>query len=415
VASVAVLAPVAVGSLGQYLFHRTLANRVHTLTPPATPVEPYTRLHVEILSLDELGRQVTLRVAGNHICDGCGYQTRVVFTALRSVGTEREGLPPQAAISLPAASDQVTTDLRLPIEGDLIAYPFDRYGLRLGLGLQRLLPPTEPNGPSIPETLAPAEATGRLFVTLEEQVPQVDIVLLTPAAPAGALGPAQPAYLAVNDIALERPAYLKVEVVLLVALVAAGAVYAVWVQPLVDVLTKVGGLVLSVWGIRSLLLGPLPPYATTVDAVLTLVILTVLSALTLRALYFLHDRGGLRLLPGRRGPQAAPATSGGPVGGPGGGSAAGNPRRHQSARLALSPTGRRRGHLSRRGGADVAAPGLAPPHHDASSPAAVPDPAGRARSAGRRCPGRARSARPRVGRRPRRGPPASPGSRRRRS
>lgn len=371
VAAVAVLAPMAVGSLGQYLFRRTLANRVHALTPPAPPAETYTRLHVEILTLDELGRQVTLRVAGNHICDGCGYQTRVVFTALRSAGAEREGLPPQAAISLPAASDQVTTDLRLPIEGDLIAYPFDRYSLRLGLGLQRLTPPTEPNGSSAPESLTPAQATGRLFVTLEEQVPQVDVVLLAPEPPAGAPGPEQQGYLAVDELVLARPGYLQVEVVLLVALVAVGAVYAAWLQPLVDVLTKVGGLVLSVWGIRSLLLGPLPPYATAVDAVLTLVILTVLSALTLRALYFLHDREGLRLLPGRRGPQATPATPGGSDGGPAAAVAGGAPRRHRSARQAQSPAGRRRGHLGHPGGAIGSAPGHRRPPRDSQRAAEV--------------------------------------------
>jgi hypothetical protein len=347
---VVVLAPVAAGSLARYLYQRTRTGRVYQLTPPGAPADSYTRLHVEILRLDELGRQVTLRVAGNHICDDCGFGMRVVFFGLESAGAEREGLPPHAAITLPAASDHVTTDLQLPIEGDLVAYPFDRYGLRLGLVLERLPPPAAPNGPSVPVAFSPAQAVGRLFVTLEEQVPQVDLVLLTPEEPAGGgaapAEPGQPEYLTVHGISLERPAYLKVEVVLLVALVAAGAVYAVWLQQPSDVLTRVGGLVLGVWGIRSLLLGSLPPYATAVDAVLTLVILTVLSALTLRVLYHLHDRGGLRLLPGRRGPQGTPAAPRGSVAShPAHG---GGPSRHRPARGAQSPAGRRRRHPNER-------------------------------------------------------------------
>jgi hypothetical protein len=316
--AVAVLATVAVGSLGRYLYERTLAQRVYRLVPPATPADSYTRLHVEIARLDELDRQVTLRIAGNHICDGCGFQTRVVFTALRRGATEREGLPPEAAITFPAGSEAVSADLRLPMTGDLIAYPFDRYSMRLGLSLERLVPTDEPGGTSPPVVLTPAQATGRLFVTLEEQVPQVDLVLLAPVAEgAGGAAPAQagrPAYLSVTDVALERPAYLKVQLLLVVALVAAGAVYVAWLQPVGDVLARVGTLVLGVWGIRSLLLGSLPPYATAVDAVLTLVILTVLSALVVRALYRVHDRAGLRLLPRARRPrEVAPAPPAGPA------------------------------------------------------------------------------------------------------
>ena len=94
-------------------------------------------------------------------------------------------------------------------------------------------------------------------------------------------------------------------VVLVAALVAAGAAYAAALRPLPELLANAGGLLVGVWGVRALLLGPLPPYSTAVDVGLSLVIFLLLGALTVRALYHLHARAGLRVLPGaraRRGP-----------------------------------------------------------------------------------------------------------------
>jgi hypothetical protein len=310
-------APVALVSLGRYLYGRTLGAAVYRLTPAgAVPAPAHTRLHVEVVRLDELARQVTLRVSGNHVCEGCGHQARVVFVALPPQDGPREGLPPAAAVTLPAASDRVTADLQLPVRGDLIAYPFDRYTLRLGLALERL-PPAPAGapgdaGPVAPVAVPPEEAVAHVFVTLEELAPQLDVAALRPleaggmrAEPPAPTGPGPPAYLSVTDLALDRPVYLRVQVVLVVALVAAGAAYAVALRPFADQFANAGGLLVGVWGIRSLLLGTLPPYATAVDGVLTAVLLLLLEAVAVRALYHLHDRAGLRVLPrprrGRRG------------------------------------------------------------------------------------------------------------------
>ena len=104
---------------------------------------------------------------------------------------------------------------------------------------------------------------------------------------------------------LDRPQYLRVLVVLVAALVAAGSAYAAALRPLPELLANTGGLLVGVWGVRALLLGPLPPYSTAVDVVLTLVIFLLLGALTVRALYHLHARAGLRVLPGARAPRGS--------------------------------------------------------------------------------------------------------------
>jgi hypothetical protein len=322
--AVAALTPVAVVSLARYLTSRLRTESVYRTTPALNvPVNPgrasYALLHAQILKLDELSRVVTLRITGNHICNACGEQMRVVFFSLPPVGVLRAGKPPSAAVLLPPSSEQVTTDISLPVEGDLLIYPFDRYRLRIGLVLQTIATGADP---AAPVDVAPDAAAERLFLTLEEVVPQVDISRLVALKPgeAGLTGDAiqgvAPAYMGVVVMGFERPAYLKVLVVLVVVLVASGAFYATWMNTLGELLTKTGALILGIWGVRSLLLSPYPPHSTAVDALLTLVIFFVLAAVLIRVLYQLHDSAGLSVLPRTRhsgpGSASAPAPAGGP-------------------------------------------------------------------------------------------------------
>ena len=86
---------------------------------------------------------------------------------------------------------------------------------------------------------------------------------------------------------------------MLVILIAAAAAYSVFLRPLHDLVVNAGALVLGVWGIRSILVPSSINYITAVDLALSMVIIFVLGALTIRALVFVHDQGNLRLL-GRR-------------------------------------------------------------------------------------------------------------------
>src|SRR5947208_16963172 len=88
-----------------------------------------------------------------------------------------------------------------------------------------------------------------------------------------------------------RPLHERVLAVLLVVLIAAAAAYAVFMRPLHDLVINCGGLVLGVWGVRSLLT-PGTASRTLVDLSLSMVILFLLSAISFRALQFLYGRGG---------------------------------------------------------------------------------------------------------------------------
>ncbi len=88
---------------------------------------------------------------------------------------------------------------------------------------------------------------------------------------------------------------------------------AVFMRPLDQLLLNVGALVLGVWGIRAILLGTSLTGVTAVDLSLTMVILFLLAAITLRTMLYLYHRAGLstpmpRFLRRRLPPAQPPAT-----------------------------------------------------------------------------------------------------------
>jgi hypothetical protein len=107
-------------------------------------------------------------------------------------------------------------------------------------------------------------------------------------------------YLLVQPLLFERPPYLRILALLLVVLIAAAASYAVFLRPLQDLIVNVGALVLGVWGIRAILIPTSVNYVTGVDLALSAVIIFLLGAITVKALLFVHDQGGMNLLRRRR-------------------------------------------------------------------------------------------------------------------
>jgi hypothetical protein len=83
----------------------------------------------------------------------------------------------------------------------------------------------------------------------------------------------------------------------------------VFLRPLHD-RGQAGALVLGVWGIRAILIPSNIQYITAVDLALSLVIIFVLGALTMRALVFVHDAAGLALLGRRRRPAGSSGSPG---------------------------------------------------------------------------------------------------------
>jgi hypothetical protein len=107
-------------------------------------------------------------------------------------------------------------------------------------------------------------------------------------------------YLEAFELRVERPRYVRVLAVLLVLLIAAAAAYSVFLRPLYDLVLNSGALVLGVWGIHGILTPQNLYYLTAVDLALSMVIIFLLGAITVRAFLYLRDEGGLGWLGGRR-------------------------------------------------------------------------------------------------------------------
>jgi hypothetical protein len=290
--------PIGVEGIVQTVFGTPLGPS-HALSAVPTADE-YTDLHVELTGLDDVGRVLTLRVSGYHLCAArCGSGERVVFFALRPDEPTARGVPPSAIVPLPASPGAVFQTIHLPVRGQLAHYPFDTFVLLLGVALEQV------GADGVARPLPADEAAGRVHLTLQEAVPQVELAApaaLDPRAYRAARSPYE--YALVARVELGRLAALQVTAVALVLLVAATAAYAVFLRSLHDLVLGIGSVILSVWGIRSVLVPSAMSQRTGVDIALLVVIAFLLVALCVRGLVTVGRQSGLRfdrLLPwGRR-------------------------------------------------------------------------------------------------------------------
>ncbi len=275
-------------------------ERTYPVTPlEDQPAQSYSRLHIDVVAIDELNRLATLRVEGVHVCGGgCDdYKERLVLFSVAANAQGTEGISPSESIVLPSTSAVVSQKLQLPVRGSLSGYPLDRYQLWLGIALERIYPDGQV------EPFTPTEAQGHLFLTVGEEIVrmvmqppgQIDARSVQPAA-----NELNIQYLYVADMDWQRPGYLKILCMLTILLSAAASAYAVFMRPFDQLILNSGALILGVWGVRSLLLGGIPQDVTRVDVALTSIIMFLLSAITFRALNYLHRRAELTLLPWAR-------------------------------------------------------------------------------------------------------------------
>ena len=100
-------------------------------------------------------------------------------------------------------------------------------------------------------------------------------------------------FLAVQSVRLERPAYLQRMSVTLVVLIAISAVLAVFSRGFNELLLGIGGLILGVWGVRSVLMPQPVPAVTTIDLALSWVIFLLLIGMALRAVMHFYRHSDL--------------------------------------------------------------------------------------------------------------------------
>jgi hypothetical protein len=238
----------------------------------------------------EAAGSATLAVSGNRSCDPC-LAKRMTFHALDEDASQRRRLAPFATVTVPEGELSDSEIISLPVRGSPTRYPVDAYWLRLGLDL----PPPEPEpagGP--PPGADPAQR--EILSTVQSQLSR--FAMTAPAVATAATAPStggQPAPRFVFDLAFRWPAYLPVLAALLVVLVATSSALALLTQPIDGLLLGVGGLILAIWGGRSVIVPSWLEAVAAVDLALSGVILMLLIGVAVRAALHLHRRAGLRL------------------------------------------------------------------------------------------------------------------------
>lgn len=245
-------------------------------------------VNLTIVSIDEGTGIATLAISGHRACATVCNTVTIQFLSMGDDALQRRGLPPSATLKLDPDEIIISDTLTLPVRGKPSLYPFDSYTLDLGIAAMI----TEPNGSSTPLTRSMLQQEA--IVTLQNQTSQLLMEAPVPVDPASVTSRTDPFVPeVVQDLQFQRPEYLKVLTMLLVVLITVSGFLALFTRTIDDLLLGIGGLILGVWGIRSVLV-PLPlPTISAVDLALSGVILLLLIGLTVRAGRFFYGNSGL--------------------------------------------------------------------------------------------------------------------------
>jgi hypothetical protein len=262
-------------------------DSVHPFTPANAAVgDNYAQVHIDITAINEVDRTATLRLTGFRYCKtACNFQDKLLFFSVSADDRAAQSVPSSEGFALPTTSTEVTGKITLPIEGNLVAYPYDSYPIWLGVVIERTLPD------KTTKVLTPDETKGLLRLTFQEHVSRMELTsfrMVDPASVRPANAPFDYAY--VGSIVNQRPLYLRLVVVMVVFLVALAAAMAVTMRPFDQLILNAGALVLGVWGARSMLLGGFPADTTIVDITLTLIIQLLLGVIVVRSLMHLYAK-----------------------------------------------------------------------------------------------------------------------------
>jgi hypothetical protein len=251
-------------------------------------------INLGIIGLDESTGLLTIAVSGNRHCPGPCPATTLSFTGLDDDADQRRGLPPSATLTLQPADIVFSQSVQVPARGKPSLYPFDTYSIWLGVsGVAK-------NADGTVVELSPSTLGGRVM-TLQNRIP--DLTMLPPVSvdPQDAHSATDPfAFLSVQTLTFGRPAYLEVLAVVLVVLIAISAALALFTRSVNELALGVGGLILGVWGIRSVLMPTSLPTVTAIDLALSWIILLLLLGFALRTILHFHRHSDLPLPRPRR-------------------------------------------------------------------------------------------------------------------
>lgn len=287
--AVVIMLPLAIRSMREVLgrtstpFYNMVTGEPMTREAAQAAQENTFYMNIGIVEVDEVAGQLTLAVSGNRFCVATCWSETITLASLDDDADERRGVPPFATIVLNTTDRVFSESVQLPMEGLPILYPYDVYHLGLGLSIEAFAE----DGRQVevdPQLLAERQAV----ITLQNHLP--DLLMGSPRIidPTTMQTVSSPFdYLAVQGLTFKRPEYLRIMAVIIILLMGVSAGMALFTRAIDDLTLRFGGLILGVWGVRSVLMPQSMGTVTVIDLALSWIILLLLLGLTFRgALYF---------------------------------------------------------------------------------------------------------------------------------
>ena len=294
IAVVLVSLPFALESMRTQLFGTQTGTSYDLVSAQAlTPADAARTLSqsfvtLSIADIDEGTQVASLSIAANRTCPSTCPTLDLTLFAVANTAAVRRGLPPAVTVTLRPTDALFLQTVQLPIRGQPSLYPFETWQLWLGLTIMEV----RPDGTRVPLTVAqlPSQAT----FTLQSLLPDFVMAPPIPIAPQQVAAVHDPLpFAAVQGLAFTRPAYLKDLSVILVVLITVSGLLALFTRGINELVLGVGGLILGIWGVRSILVPQPVPTITAIDLALSTVILLILLGLAVRAALHFHARSEL--------------------------------------------------------------------------------------------------------------------------
>lgn len=240
-------------------------------------------LNLSISDIEESTRTATIIVAGNRDCSATCRPLHLTVFSMDLDGSLLPGLPPSAVIHVPDGENAISQTVTLPVSGNPQRYPFDAYTLIIGLSAMETMPDGKIIVPSREEVLGSNALTVNSTLTRLSMHPPVPVPMVE-HAPASQVHK----FFAMQRIVFHRPAYIKIICTLLVVLISASGFFALGTQTLRQLSIGIGGLILGIWGVRSIVIQGDLPDLTLVDTILAIIILLLLLGLAVRVALAIH-------------------------------------------------------------------------------------------------------------------------------
>ena len=173
-------------------------------------------------------------------------------------------IPPYSSIPLPKDNSVFQSTLSFPITGDIASYPYDSWKSNISISV------IDPNGNVIPE------GDKKINVILDENVTKlrineygiVDTKLTNTKIPD----------LYAFSVGFDRPFYVKYTTSILVLLLFFATLCTIAFTDHAKLIMSSAGIILGIWGARTLIIGSLPPDLTLIDMILLILVILVLMS-----------------------------------------------------------------------------------------------------------------------------------------